>query len=457
MPLNGDNETEPSQSWTRFVAGCPNAKIPDSDTLYALPQKLIKAIAKRLPQLWSDPELDLEYALSNCSGGGFIRKQPFKRCLYRSYLLHREFDPPPEPNEPEDDVRSSSLPRLRRVPNATRKELRSPHLFDDEDKEFGRTPTEMKSYRKMIEAAVQEDDELRTAYAGWLVTNPRFQRDMAELRSYAPPSCELTGKMPLVFTSNNPTDDKYFKETGAWRPTSSPFDYRFNEDFQLICGRWCIQSLLTWDIPLPVECSPLFSPQSFGDVPQAYFGLTLFVPFTVLKLKGLEIRKRLEPLLRQANGPLSVWIGRSNGIGLERFRCIFRLFVFYELGLKRRYGNRLRRLQNQLDAAFAEYFFVGEELVRKYRQYLDRRLRAIERSGVLQDPHALMSVYSTKNAAEAEILRNALDGMGIKCEISGENQAGLAGIDNPEIQLLVWGGDFDRASNYLEQRRRKNS
>ena len=72
-------------------------------------------------------------------------------------------------------------------------------------------------------------------------------------------------------------------------------------------------------------------------------------------------------------------------------------------------------------------------------------------------PDDLKPVYSPNNAAEAEILRNALHGEGIKCEISGENQAGLAGIDSLEIQLLVRAEDFDRAHSFLEQHQRKHS
>jgi hypothetical protein len=50
----------------------------------------------------------------------------------------------------------------------------------------------------------------------------------------------------------------------------------------------------------------------------------------------------------------------------------------------------------------------------------------------MQAPNDLVSVYSTNNAGEAEILRAALQGEGIKCEIDGENQAGLAGIISME-------------------------
>lgn len=72
----------------------------------------------------------------------------------------------------------------------------------------------------------------------------------------------------------------------------------------------------------------------------------------------------------------------------------------------------------------------------------------------MQKPDDLLSVYSPKNATEAEILRNALHSEGIRCEISGENQAGFAGIGGLEIQLLVRAEDFDRARAFLEEHHR---
>ena len=69
-------------------------------------------------------------------------------------------------------------------------------------------------------------------------------------------------------------------------------------------------------------------------------------------------------------------------------------------------------------------------------------------------PDDLLSVYSTNNASEAEILRSALLDEGIRCQISGENQAGLAGIESLEIQLLVRAEDYDRAHAFLAQHHR---
>ena len=67
------------------------------------------------------------------------------------------------------------------------------------------------------------------------------------------------------------------------------------------------------------------------------------------------------------------------------------------------------------------------------------------------DKNELLSVYSTDDPTDAEILRNALHTEGIKCEIDGENQAGLTGLGVMEIKLLVRAEDFDRAKSYVEK------
>ena len=69
----------------------------------------------------------------------------------------------------------------------------------------------------------------------------------------------------------------------------------------------------------------------------------------------------------------------------------------------------------------------------------------------MQRPDDLLSVYPTNDASEAEILRTALHGEGLKCEISGEKQGGFTGIGSLEIQLLVKAEDFDRARAFLQR------
>jgi hypothetical protein len=73
----------------------------------------------------------------------------------------------------------------------------------------------------------------------------------------------------------------------------------------------------------------------------------------------------------------------------------------------------------------------------------------------MQNPDELLKIYSTSDANEAEIIKGALHGEGIKCEISGESQAGLTGLNSLEIQLLVKAEDFERAREFIEQHQRE--
>lgn len=65
-----------------------------------------------------------------------------------------------------------------------------------------------------------------------------------------------------------------------------------------------------------------------------------------------------------------------------------------------------------------------------------------------------MELYSTSNPLEAEMLRSALHSEGIKCECTGELQAGLVGIDSMPIRLLVLPADYDRALAFLREHHR---
>ena len=63
----------------------------------------------------------------------------------------------------------------------------------------------------------------------------------------------------------------------------------------------------------------------------------------------------------------------------------------------------------------------------------------------------IVTVFTTGNANQAEILRAALAGEGIKCQVGGEGQAGLAGLSMMKIELLVRAEDADRARAFIEK------
>jgi len=65
----------------------------------------------------------------------------------------------------------------------------------------------------------------------------------------------------------------------------------------------------------------------------------------------------------------------------------------------------------------------------------------------------LVTVYTLKDPYKAEIIKNALRGEGIPCELDGEGQAGLSEI--LDIGILVRAQDADLARGLIEQYARK--
>ena len=65
-----------------------------------------------------------------------------------------------------------------------------------------------------------------------------------------------------------------------------------------------------------------------------------------------------------------------------------------------------------------------------------------------------VTVYTVNNPCEAEIIKMALQGQGISCQLDGEGQAGLSDI--LAIGILVPARDADRAQKYIEQNEAKH-
>jgi hypothetical protein len=61
----------------------------------------------------------------------------------------------------------------------------------------------------------------------------------------------------------------------------------------------------------------------------------------------------------------------------------------------------------------------------------------------------LVTAFTSNHLAEAEILKNALEAEGIRCELDGQNQASLTGL--LEIRGLVRAEDKERAEEILSE------
>ena len=64
------------------------------------------------------------------------------------------------------------------------------------------------------------------------------------------------------------------------------------------------------------------------------------------------------------------------------------------------------------------------------------------------DDLELVEVYTLKNPAIAEIIKNAIEAEGIPCQLGNETQAGLTGIF--DIKVLVRAADAERARELID-------
>lgn len=65
------------------------------------------------------------------------------------------------------------------------------------------------------------------------------------------------------------------------------------------------------------------------------------------------------------------------------------------------------------------------------------------------DANELVKVYTVNEPTHAELIRAELEGEGIACEVSGENQGGFAGVLS--IDIYVRARDADRAHAFIEE------
>jgi hypothetical protein len=67
------------------------------------------------------------------------------------------------------------------------------------------------------------------------------------------------------------------------------------------------------------------------------------------------------------------------------------------------------------------------------------------------DPQDLVRVMTVNSPTEAELVRGALQSVGIACEIGGEGQGGFTGVF--EIDILVHASDESSARKHLRKLR----
>jgi hypothetical protein len=359
-------------AWEELKNRYPKQPCLDDDTVYSLPTDLIKAIKKHLPSLWSKEDLKFEYDLNEIAGMGLYLKQPFHYPLLQEYF-HPLSEAAIKFQEEHERVNQ-------KIQEATIEDMKS----------YGCSDLTINNYFKQREQYKVKANERQKGYAGWIVTSPEFQIQKAAFINQWEDQIKKRGEFPSI-----PPMDMINVSTPIQK-NQRPFYAEYTRFYY----DWCLETLTTPYLPLPMHSNPVGYSQYSQDV-FAGSGVTLFVPWYLLADQDLNLRDIVKHQLsyghkKHLNGWLDKYSKDRQKWGYERFAIMLKMFTFLEYGLYARYKGRLNRKVKKINEAFTE-FLEGKALdgtvldrklesTRKIRLELKRRLNRCTKAVDIDSP-----------------------------------------------------------------------
>jgi hypothetical protein len=351
MSSLGTTKEDYSFAWSEFERLCRDQPTLDAGCLYALPLPLIDLIHDLAPGFWTKQQKEFEENLSAISGGIFLAKKQVLRDLFRPFILLNDFA----------GIKSESPRQLERNRPLGTQKVDTLDASENDLRMAGFLPAEVSALQQAAKDFRGKDEQLRIGFTGWLITNQQFLVELRTLRSQAPESVGKSGRFPILqggfSTPSYETSGRIFK--GIWTPQNEQ-ERIFDKECQNFLQRWCLQSLLNWDIPVPIESSVTTTPDLLTQ--EANAGIHVFLPWYSLKLKEKKLDKLVRiPIAEQTNTHLQSWVRKGGGEkGAVRYSHLFRLFVYWVCGLERRYGTQIRKWRAKLELAFLNHFGLGK-------------------------------------------------------------------------------------------------
>jgi hypothetical protein len=348
-----------SPSWNELMRAHPTHLTAEDETVYALPERLINAICAELPELLTADDEEFERDLASRSELGFFLGQPI------------EF--PSLTGERRDEKRSPQAQERRNRVESAAAAIRGMLITELERR--GCSQEEIDRYFAQDEALQAKVRERQLGYAGWLATSPEFRKERDAFRSRWEKDIKMKGGFPSFPIS----------VLGQQPPSVPKADREFYSAYTLFYRWWGLDRMANWELPVPMR--PELTTGSVYPLSQlADSGVVIFLPWYLLRDKDITLREVAEhKRLLEIPEPLERWVdGVPKGWGHDRYRLMLELYVYFELALRRRYGDRLNRNQERLDLAFSCYLCGRQrrhheqhrvvETVKKVRQMMSRRL-----------------------------------------------------------------------------------
>lgn len=359
-PTKATELRPPDPRYVEFASAFKNHPALQCETIYALPNALIDAIKKEIPDFFLPDQEVFERELARLSDGGFFLQRPIAHPLL--------------PGSEIAAAEASKWEELERRHDRTDQAIRE--MLVGELETDGRSQSEIDQWFVETAEYRRRAVERQLGYLGWLVTEPVFRRSRDEFLAACGADVRRTGAFPKVPVS-------IFGET----PGATPEGERsFREDYMQFFRHWSLQSMATWELPIPLR-PEMMGPSLYHLPSIREAGVVLFVPWYLLRDKDVRLR---EAAVHQQflHGPpqLAGWFkGEPKRWGYERFGLMFHLYICIELCLKPRYGPRLARKTEKVEYALARFLKPDQqpedsiETVRKIRKEMNRRLKVLFR------------------------------------------------------------------------------
>lgn len=360
-----DQPSQPTQ-WEKLANEFPGDPRLEHAVLYALPGELIDALETHASKLFAADELKFERRLRHLSATGFYRKKPIFSDVLDGHHLRLggatiEF----------------SLEAIADLPSRCERWL---------DAEF----RENVSTDRRTKAAADRRGEIRESltdrsrarlmgYAGWLVTNPDYWRDVYTWQIAYHDVFQRFGECSSRLTGNNSA------RSGKRRDIE--FGAAGGALSQLL-EKWCLTACTTFRIPEPIEPGMMV-----GDtIPSPGIrqdGITLFLPWPLLADRSFTIRELFDYHQAKNNlRHLDEWMIDSNELSYRRYGRMLQMYVYRHCALEQRYEKLRKKGGEALDLAFAAFWMPKRkagtsidtevESIRKLRRLLKRRREACE-------------------------------------------------------------------------------
>lgn len=364
----------PDKAWKVFAGLHRGNPFLAEDPLHALTADVIDAIQKHVPGFFSEKQERFERDLARMTGAGFFLRHPLGKpasLIDEPGLTIGEFVTRATSRFPTaDDAIKRLTPALKPewFTDGQRREAISAiysfiQMLWAQD---GRPEKAIQAARHQEQGEAQTIVRLGEAYAGWLILNKEFRTELRYLQRRWSTSIAEQGGFPR-------RNDQDPARRIARRGKCAAACFAFYQ-------RWCLDRMLTWDLPAPLDTQLHYGACGGREMTDDE-GVTLAVPWHLLKGDTFDLQEVIRRIrFEAAPRHLRQWICRGPGrkddqAGSTSYQRLYSLYRCYELVLFRRYRGSCHKNMEKLDRAVGEVMGREEDLVKRLRQHLTRKLR----------------------------------------------------------------------------------